>query len=120
MNGNLKLDSFYPFLLQLSPGWLERAGCGSGTVITVSEVATQFRESFHDIRRMPLLSTMAHFLLKAPTSHLLSVYQDEHQMKHVECNFIKEKKLRAFFEYCVSFCEISMTPLAHSPQPPVP
>ena len=67
-----------------------------------------------------LLSTMAHFLLKAPTSHLLSVYQDEHRMKHVDCNFIKEKKLRAFFEYCVSYCEISMTPLAHSPQPPVP
>ena len=69
MNGNLKLDSFYPFLPQLG-GWAESAGCGSGTVITVAEAATEVREGFHDIRRRPLLSTMTHFLLKAPYSHL--------------------------------------------------
>ena len=69
MNGNLKLDSFYPFLPQLG-GWAESAGCGSGTVITVAETATEVREGFHDIRRRPLLSTMTHFVLKAPTSHL--------------------------------------------------
>ena len=69
MNGNLKLDSFYPFLPQLR-GWAESAGCGSGTVITVSEVTTQVREGFNDIRRWPLLSTMTRFLLKAPYSHL--------------------------------------------------